>query len=383
MAVLHVFLCILAAASADNLRGHGCSDPVPAEMANSKMIEGHDCGQVKRIFAKWKKSADVGKLAGKAMNVVTGADKAAAMALDAKDKAESAADAAEAVGGASANGAAQDARDAATKAGDAAGDASGASSTLDSSLGEMKTDAGKKPWNAATGKMNTVKRHKEEAEDATKTAIKATQVALKEAKDATKAALSSADNALKMIEKLAEDSVKATDKAAETSKTAGWAAEETEKVLEGADGVIEKLNDKINEDKGDQGPVFEAYKGKLQKAYTSAENAKDDLKSEIPNLTTAIEETKTATEPIEDKKSEMAGGAGNPNGMGEMADQMSTLDTKLKNLDEVTEKVSAASKDVQKKKERVVKLGKEAEDFKIDWAPPPATPLGSKKDHEE
>jgi len=366
----NVFLLLLGTVSAENLRGHGCSDPVPAEMANSEMIEGHDCGQVKRIFAKWKKSADVGKLGGKARNVVIGADKAAEMALAAKDKAEAAADAAEAVGGAAANGAAQDARDAADKAKDASDDASSASSTLDSSLDEMKSDAGKTPWNSATGKMNAVKKDKEDTEDATKTAIKATQVALKMAQDATKVALSSADNALKMVEKLSEDSLKATDLAAETNKEAGFAVRECEGILGGADVVIEKLNDKINEDKGSQGPVFEAYKDKLQKAYTSAENAKEDLKSEIPKLSLAADETKEATVPIDDKKAEMAGGAGDPRGMGEMASDMSTLDTKLKKLAEITDKVEAMTKDVDNKKKRVTKLGKEAEEFKIDWAPP-------------
>merc|ERR1719171_692018 len=186
-----------------------------------------------------------------------------------------------------------------------------------------------------------------------------------------------------MIEELSEKSLNATDGAAETKKKAGWAAKECEKVLEGADKVIEKLNDKINEDKGDQGPVFEAYKDKLQKGYDSAENAKTALQEEIPKLQTAIDDLNKAAGPIQDKKAQMADGSGDNKGMGALAEDMDKLDGKLRAVGEVTEKVSFMLEDLQKKKERVSKLGEEASEFDIPWKPPPATPLGSKKSHEK
>jgi hypothetical protein len=42
--------------------------------ANSKTIEGDDCGNVKQIVGKWAKSKQVGKLAGAASAAVSGAN---------------------------------------------------------------------------------------------------------------------------------------------------------------------------------------------------------------------------------------------------------------------------------------------------------------------
>jgi myosin heavy subunit len=339
------------------------ADVEPARLADSEMIEGADCGQVKRIFAKWTKSSAVGTLAGKARNAIIGADKTAEMARLAADKAKKGEDAAKAVGGASANGAAGDAADAAQKAEDAADDANDASTDLETKLDELKENAGNRAWETATGKMNAVKSETEKTMDATKKASKATQVALEMGKKATEVALSSADAAMEMVEKLAEKSEKALETAAETKQKAKFAVAETEKVLTNTDEIINDVNDKINSDEGDQKPVMEAYKDKLQKAYTSAEEAKDALKEKIASLTTTVDDVKTATEPVDDAKAEMAGGAGDPSGMGELADTMSELDTELRKLDDAEQLMSDQVDSLQKKKERLVKIGKEAKDL--------------------
>merc|ERR1719428_2809025 len=80
---------------AGSARAAGCrEDPnahiVPANMADSEIVEGPDCGNVKKIVNKFAKSTKVGKLSGEATNAITGAERAAAEAEDAKEATEKA-----------------------------------------------------------------------------------------------------------------------------------------------------------------------------------------------------------------------------------------------------------------------------------------------------
>merc|ERR1719201_2641201 len=113
---LFAALVLSAEASSEGLlaRRRGCreapnADVVPAKLADSEIVEGNDCGNVKVVVPKWQKSSNVGKIAGTATNRMAGAERAAAAATAAQEKAVAAAEQASAVGGAAADGAAEDA----------------------------------------------------------------------------------------------------------------------------------------------------------------------------------------------------------------------------------------------------------------------------------
>lgn len=371
-------------ASSESLlaRQRGCredpnADVVPAKLADSEIVEGNDCGNVKVVVPKWQKSSKVGKIAGAATNAQAGAERAAAAATAAQEKAMGAADAANAVGGAAAIGAAEDATAAADKAGDASTKAMEASEALSNELDSMKGGIDEKPYEVDDSALAAVKKKSEEAHQATKAAMKAAEVALKEAKDAQTEALNSAEAALKMITELSDKSDKALELSSETRQEAQWAVNEATKTLEAADEVVGELNSKIDENEGDQAPVFEGIKEGLQAATESCETAKEALKSSLPDLAEKVTAAEEAAQPITDMKEDMAGGAGEIENAGEMADQMSTLDTKLKELDAMTTQVSMGTEDLIKKKKRVAKMAQKAAEFGIPWAPPPETPFGA------
>lgn len=355
------------------------ADVVPERLADSEIIDGVDCGNVKIIVPKWAKSRKIGKINGEAKNAMTGADAAAEEATTAEENANAAAAQAEAVGGDEANGAAADAKDAATKAGEAATKAQEASEALSNEVDNLKGGAvaDDKPYEADESAISAVQAKTKEALDATRKAQKAVEVALKEAKDAKTKALESTEAALKMVTELSEKSDKALVLASDVKQEAGWAVGEVTKTLEAADEVVAALNKKIDEDTGDQAPVFEGIKEGLQASISSAENSKENLNSEIPKLTEAVEAAETAAEPITTAKEDMAGGAGDPTGAGELADAMSSLDTELKNLGAATTKVSMGTEELIKKKVRVAKEAEKAAEFGIPWAPPPETPFGA------
>lgn len=363
-------------------RRRGCkedpnADVVPAKLADSEIVEGNDCGNVKVVVPKWQKSSKVGKIAGAATNAMTGAERAAAAATAAQEKAVAAAEQASAVGGAAADGAAEDANAAADKAGEASTKAMEASEDLSNELDSMKGNINEKPYELDDAALSAVKKKSEKAKQASKAAMKAVEVALKEAKDAQTEALNSAEAALKMITELSEKSDKALELSSETKQEAQWAINEATKTLEAADEVVSELNSKIDENEGDQAPVFEGIKEGLLAATESCDLAKEALKSSLPDLADKITAAEEAAQPITDMKEDMAGGAGEIENAGEMADQMSTLDTKLKELDAMTTQVSMGTEDLIKKKKRVAKMAQKAAEFGIPWAPPPETPFGA------
>merc|ERR1719482_418254 len=158
-----------------------------------------------------------------------------------------------------------------------------------------------------------------------------------------------------MITELADKSEKAAAKATDVKQKGQWAVNEATKTLEEADSVIAKLNEKIDTNEGDQGPVFEG----------------------IQELGKATDDAKKAAEPIVTKKEDMAGGAGDGSGAGDMVDDMNKLETKLKELKAATTKVTMGTEELVSKKERVAKAAEKASEFGIPWAPPPETPFGA------
>merc|ERR1719265_460017 len=137
-----------AAVNLQALRGSkGCHDgPKPEHMADSEIVDGPDCGNVKVVVAKYGKSTAVGKLGGETRNAISGAERAAAAANEADEKATKAAEAARGVGGKKAEGAAEDAEKAAEGAGNAAADAETAAEKAEDALSEMKGTVNDKPY---------------------------------------------------------------------------------------------------------------------------------------------------------------------------------------------------------------------------------------------
>lgn len=382
---LGLFALMVFGVTAVNLQalrgaGHrGChQDPVaPEKMADSEIVDGNDCGNVKVVVAKYGKSTAVGKLAGETKNVITGAESAVAASTEAQEKATKAAESARAVGGARADGAAEDADKAIDEAGGLQVDAESAVDDAKDALSNMKGDVKDKPYEVEQKLIDKSKKMKDKTVDATRKLAKSTEVLKVASKKAVKEALSSAENALKMISELVKSTEEQLKATTEARQKAVWAGKETKKTVEAAEEVGKELDKKIEDNEGDQAPVFQGIKDGLMAAVESANTKTADLEDLVKALETSDTAAREAFTPVSDKKDEMAGGAGDATGAGEMADAMSTLEGALKVLAEDTTKVKMATADLQKKKERVGETAGKAADFGIPWAPPPETPFGA------
>jgi len=363
---------------------HSKDKVLPPCMANSEIIPGTDCGHVSEVIPKFEKSTLVGTLQGTATNTISDADTAAAGAESAADMAKEAAKMAKDVGGDAADGAADEAEKAATKAEEAASKATEASGALETSLDDMKThdlkDTG--PYAMPEKKIQDLKKKTTAAKTAKAMADQAASVALEEASDAQKVMLKSAEGSLKLITAIVDDTEKTLDLAKELKQNASWAVKDVETLGKPVDELKDKVQKNIDdEEHEDQKPVFEAIYENLDTEMEGAEKASVDLDKKVVNdnadLPKAIKKAEDKMKPLAETKLEMERTGLPPDSIGKSLGAIKELETANKELKEQMFLVDQGIKSVVKRMKRVGRAADKAKKYKVDWAPPPMTPLGA------
>jgi hypothetical protein len=291
---------------------------------------------------------------------------------------------ADAVGGKAAEGAADEAEDAAKKAKKAATKATEASGSLETSLDDMKTHDLKKtgPYAMPEKKIQKLKQDKTAATTATAMANQAASVALEEASDAQKIMLKSAEGALKLITAIVDDTEKVLEEAKELKQNASWAVKDVKTLGKPVGELKDKVQKNIDdEEHKDQKPVFEAIHENLDTEMSGAETAATDLKKLIVNdnadLPKAISESEKKIKPLAETKLEMERTGLPPDNIGKTLGKVKESEKALKALKEKMFLVDQGVKSCVKRMKRVGRAADKAKKFKIDWAPPPMTPLGA------
>eukprot|EP00746_Dinoflagellata_sp_MGD_P161512 gnl/MRDRNA2_/MRDRNA2_88692_c0_seq1.p1 gnl/MRDRNA2_/MRDRNA2_88692_c0~~gnl/MRDRNA2_/MRDRNA2_88692_c0_seq1.p1 ORF type:complete len:421 (-),score=156.03 gnl/MRDRNA2_/MRDRNA2_88692_c0_seq1:11-1273(-) len=363
---------------------HSKDDVKPPCMANSEIIPGVDCGHVSEVIPKFQKSHLVGKLQGEATNMISDADAAANEAEEAAKSAKAAAKMAKDVGGKAAKGAAKQAEDAAKKAEDLATKATEASGALETSLDDMKThdikDTG--PYAMPEKKIQTLKKDKVAAATATAAAKQGAAVALEEAADAQEIMLKSAEGALKLISAIVDETNKVVETAKELKQNATWAVKDVKTLDKATDELKEKVQKNIDdEEHEDQKPVFEAIYDNLDTEMSGAKTAAQDLNKLVVNdnadLPKAIKKCEDKIEPLAELKLEMERTGLPPDSIGKSMGKVKKSDEALKELKEAMFAVDQGVKSCVKRMKRVGRSADKAKKYKVDWAPPPMTPLGA------
>jgi len=363
---------------------HSKDNVLPPCMANSEIIPGNDCGHVSEVIPKFQKSTLVGNLQGKATNTISDADTAATGAEAAAKMAKEAAKLADAVGGKAAEGAADQAEDAAEKAEKLASKATEASGALETSLDDMKTHDLKKtgPYAMPEKKIQDLKKKTADAISAKAAADQAAKVALEEASDAQKIMLKSAEGALKLITTIVDATEKTLEEAKELKQNATWAVKDVKTLGKPVDELKDKVQKNIDdEEHKDQKPVFEAIYDNLDTEMEGAKTAAQDLDKKVVNdnadLPKAIKDAEDKVKPLAKTKLEMERTGLPPDSIGESMGAIKETETALKALKEQMFLVDQGIKSVVKRMKRVGRAADKAKKFKIDWAPPPMTPLGA------
>lgn len=367
-----------------NCDEHAKDNVLPPCMANSEIIPGTDCGHVSEVIPKFEKSVLVGKLQGTATNTISDADTAAANAESAADMAEEAAQMAKDVGGKAAEGAAKEAEDAAKKADKLATKATEASGELETSLDDMKThdlkDTG--PYAMPEKKIQDLKKKTAAAVSAKASADQAAAVALEEAADAQEIMLKSAEGALKLITAIVDETEKTVDTAKELKQNATWAVKDVKTLGKPVGDLKDKVQKNIDdEEHEDQKPVFEAIYENLDTEMDGAKKAAQDLDKKVVNdnadLPKAIKDAEDKLKPLAETKLEMERTGLPPDSIGKSMGKIKSLETALKDLKEEMFLVDQGIKSVVKRIKRVGRSADKAKKYKVDWAPPPMTPLGA------
>lgn len=363
---------------------HSKDKVLPPCMADSEIIPGTDCGHVSEVIPKFQKSQIVGKLQGEATNQIADADAASKSAEDAADAAVEAAKMAKAVGGKAAEGAAKEAKKAADKAKDLATKATEAAGTLETSLDDMKTHDLKEtgPYAMPEKKIQTLKKDKEAAATATANALQGASVAIEEASDAQEIMLKSAKGALKLISAIVDSTEKTVDEAKELKQNATWAVKDVKTLAKAIKPLKDKVQKNIDDkEHADQKPVFEAIYEKLDKEMDGAKTAAQDLNKLVVNdnadLPKAISKSEDEIKPLAEIKLEMERTGLPPDSIGKTMGKVQKSEKALKDLKEKMFAVDQGVISVVKRMKRVGNAADKAKKYKVDWAPPPMTPLGA------
>jgi hypothetical protein len=367
-----------------NCDEHAKDNVLPPCMANSEIIPGVDCGHVSEVIPKFEKSTLVGKLQGEASNKIADADAAASGAESAAVMAKAAAELAKAVGGKAADGAAKEAIAAAEKAEGLATKATEASGELETSLDDMKThdikDTG--PYAMPEKKIQDLKKKTTAAISAKAAADQAANVAVEEAADAQKIMLKSAEGALKLITAIVDDTEKMLEEAKELKQNASWAVKDVKTLSKPIDELKDKVQKNIDdEEHEDQKPVFEAIYENLDTEMEGAKTAATDLDKKVVNdnadLPKAISDAEDKVKPLAETKLEMERTGLPPDSIGTSMGAIKDCETANKKLKEQMFLVDQGVKSVVKRMKRVGRAADKAKKYKVDWAPPPMTPLGA------
>jgi len=272
--------------------------------ANSKTIEGKDCGNVKSIIGKWAKSKKVGELAGNAKAAIDSAKQAST-------NADAAVKAAEALGkkvgqDGKAPSSVTDAAKVATAASTAATKAAIGLKTLTSTFKGKFDDFAK-----AVSNDDIVKMEKDTiaANDAAQDAVDATERVVEKAEEAKAAAMKNTAGALALIKAQITASAELSTKIMGPTpvgiiQKTGFAVKDLDTIIGKSEKLVAKLDKKANaKDTKEQKPVWESYSDAVTNAQKAAEDARDavgdDSKGAIKDVITAHDAMKKEEESLQ------------------------------------------------------------------------------------
>jgi len=142
-----------------------------------------------------------------------------------------------------------------------------------------------------------------------------------------------------------------------------------------------KEHTESDEEHEDQKPVFEAIYENLDTEMEGAKTAATDLNKLVVNdnadLPKAIKKCEDKIKPLAETKLEMERTGLPPDSIGKTLGAVKKSETALKELKEVMFKVDQGVKSCVKRMKRVGRSADKAKKYKVDWAPPPMTPLGA------
>jgi len=267
----------------------GCKKALlQADPADSKTIEGDDCGNVNQIIGKWAKSKKVGQLNGKAQAAINSANSAASNNDDATARAEALGTKVGLKGEmpVGVKSAATVAKTASTAATDAASALKTTSDTFKGKFADFAKDI-------TDADMVKLKKETTEAVVAAEDATKAADRVMAKAEEAKAAALKDTKGALALIGGLIADTAKLSTTAGEASQKSAHATKDVDGMIKKSQAADKLVDAKIKDAK-EQAPVWEAYKADLKGREDAADASKKDVNDAIKALDTADGEMDTA-----------------------------------------------------------------------------------------
>merc|ERR1719247_802029 len=231
-------------------------------------------------------------------------------------------------------------------------------------------------------KIQKLKQKHSNAVTATAMANQAANVAKEEAADAQEVMLKSAEGALKLISAIVDDTEKVLEEAKELKQNATWAVKDVKTLGKPVGDLKDKVQKNIDdEEHADQKPVFEAIYENLDTEMEGAKTAAVDLKKKVVNdnadLPKAIKDAADKVKPLAETKLEMERTGLPPDNIGTTMGAVKETETALKTLKEQMFLVDQGIKSCVKRMKRVGRSADKAKKYKVDWAPPPMTPLGA------
>lgn len=272
----------------------GCKKALlQGDPADSKTIEGDDCGNVNQIVGKWAKSKKVGQLNGKAQAAINSANRAAKNTDDATARAEALG---EKVGlkGAMPEGvktAAAVAKTASTAATDAASSLKTTSDTFKGKFADFAKDI-------SDADIIKIQKETEAAMVAAGDAAAAADRVMAKADEAKAAALKDTKGALALIGGLVDDATKLSTTVADVVQKSGFATKDVDAMAKKVTAAEGKLDKKIGDAK-EQAPVWEAYKADLKGRSDAVDASRKDVDDAIKELKTADTAMKEAAKTLQ------------------------------------------------------------------------------------
>lgn len=264
--------------------------------ADSQVIEGPDCGNVKQIVGKWQKAGATGALAGAAQAAILNAERAAQACTDAVQHAQ--AEGAKLDQGGAVPEMVQNAVNDATSAGAAATSAAG---SLQSELDGFRTKitsgdiAGSDVMDAD---IVSLKRLTEDAEMQAANATEAAARVMAQLDEAQANALEKTSGSLEAMASVLEAAEPLHKQASELGQQAGFAVQTADSDIAAADKVSPLIDAKVSE-ATTQKPVWEAFKADFDARKQAVETAKADLQVNITALGTEETDIKTLIDELE------------------------------------------------------------------------------------
>merc|ERR1719191_1547367 len=187
---------------------------------------------------------------------------------------------------------------------------------------------------------------------------------------------------MKLITAIVVVTEKVIETAKELKQNASWAVKDVKTLGKPIDELKDKVQKNIDdEEHKDQKPVFEAIYENLDTEMEGAKTASQDLDKKVVNdnadLPKAIKELEDEVKPLAETKLEMERTGLPPDSIGKSMGAIKKTEGKLKALKEQMFLVDQGVKSCVKRMKRVGRSADKAKKYKVDWAPPPMTPLGA------